>query len=81
MDDLYVSFGGPGLAGLLVRAVFCAVFLLPPTIMMGATLPAISRWVEATPRGVSWLGFFYGGQHGRRSRWLSVGRILPVACP
>ena len=29
--------------------------------MMGATLPAIARWVEATPRGVAWLGFFYGG--------------------
>jgi spermidine synthase len=28
---------------------------------MGATLPAISRWVETSPRGVSWLGFFYGG--------------------
>ena len=27
---------------------------------MGATLPAIARWIEATPRGVSWLGFFYG---------------------
>ena len=20
-----------------------------------------SRWLETTPRGVSWLGFFYGG--------------------
>ena len=29
--------------------------------MMGATLPAIARWVETTPRGVAWLGFFYGG--------------------
>ena len=28
---------------------------------MGATLPAIARWVETTPRGVSWLGYFYGG--------------------
>ena len=28
---------------------------------MGATLPAIARWVETTPDGVSWLGFFYGG--------------------
>ena len=28
---------------------------------MGATLPAIARWIEATPKGVSWLGFFYGG--------------------
>jgi spermidine synthase len=31
---------------------------------MGATLPAISRWVESTPEGVSWLGFFYGGNIG-----------------
>ena len=29
--------------------------------MMGATLPAIARYVSATPSGVSWLGFFYGG--------------------
>ena len=35
--------------------------LLPPTLLMGATLPAIARWVETTPQGVSWLGFFYGG--------------------
>jgi spermidine synthase len=28
---------------------------------MGATLPAVARWVENTPHGVSWLGFFYGG--------------------
>src|SRR3970040_194343 len=28
---------------------------------MGATLPAVARWVETTPQGVSWLGFFYGG--------------------
>jgi spermidine synthase len=27
---------------------------------MGATLPAIARWVETTPAGISWLGFFYG---------------------
>ena len=23
--------------------------------------PAVARWVETTPTGVSWLGFFYGG--------------------
>src|SRR5437016_531429 len=37
------------------------VLLVPPTLLMGATLPAIARFVEATPQGVSWLGFFYGG--------------------
>lgn len=55
----YAQFLGQG--GLLVRGAFCAVLLLPPTVMMGATLPAISRWVEGSPRGMSWLGFFYGG--------------------
>ncbi len=58
---LYVAIGGPGFGGLLVRGLFCIICLLPPTMMMGATLPAISRWVQATPTGVSWLGFFYGG--------------------
>ena len=52
---------GHGLGGILLRGVVCAVCLLPPTLLMGATLPAISRWVETTPQGVSWLGFFYGG--------------------
>ena len=47
--------------GLWIRCAVAAVCLLPPTLLMGATLPAISRWVEATPQGVSWLGFFYGG--------------------
>jgi spermidine synthase len=61
VGGLYTSIGGPGMFGIVVRATFCALFLLPPTIMMGATLPAISRWVETTPKGVSWLGFFYGG--------------------
>ncbi len=58
---LYVAIGGPGPLGLVIRAIFCAICLLPPTMMMGATLPAASRWVQSTPEGVSWLGFFYGG--------------------
>jgi len=58
---LYVAGVGHGLAGILLRGAVCAVCLLPPTILMGATLPAIARRVEATPQGVSWLGFFYGG--------------------
>jgi spermidine synthase len=31
---------------------------------MGATLPVISRWVKTSPEGISWLGFFYGGNIG-----------------
>ena len=58
---LYTAVAVHGMAGLFLRAVFCAICLLPPTLLMGATLPAIARWVKATPNGVAWLGFFYGG--------------------
>ena len=55
------AWAGSGVIGILLRGLAAAVCLLPPTLLMGATLPAISRWVESTPEGVSWLGFFYGG--------------------
>jgi spermidine synthase len=58
---LYAAAVGYGLPGILLRAAVCALCLLPPTLLMGATLPAISRWIETTPEGISWLGFFYGG--------------------
>jgi spermidine synthase len=58
---LYVAIGGGGFGGLLVEGLFCAICLLVPTLLMGATLPAVARWVETTRDGVAWLGFFYGG--------------------
>jgi spermidine synthase len=61
VGGVYSSIVGYGLASILLRGLVCALLLLPPTLLMGATLPAISRWVETTPRGVSWMGFFYGG--------------------
>src|SRR2546426_1950414 len=60
----YTAWAGSGFFGLLVRSIVAGVCLIPPTLLMGATLPAISRWAETTPRGVSWLGFFYGGNIG-----------------
>jgi spermidine synthase len=61
VGGLYTAIGGPGFSGVLMRGLFCALCLAVPTILMGATLPAVARWVQATPAGVSWLGFFYGG--------------------
>ena len=52
---------GHGMHDILLRGAVCGVCLLLPTVLMGATLPAIARWVEASRQGVSWLGFFYGG--------------------
>jgi spermidine synthase len=59
--SLYSSHVGHGFAGIVLRGVVAAICLLPPTLLMGATLPAIARSVDTTPRGVSWLAYFYGG--------------------
>jgi spermidine synthase len=58
---IYSAHVGSGLTGILLRGLFASACLLPPTILMGATLPAMARRLESTPHGVSWLGFFYGG--------------------
>ena len=60
IETLYTALGH-GTLGIILRGLLAALFLLPPTLLMGATLPAVARWVETTPQGVSWLGFFYGG--------------------
>jgi spermidine synthase len=59
--DLYASIGGQWFGGILFRALLCAAFLLAPTVLMGATLPCVARWVENMPHGVSWLGILYTG--------------------
>jgi spermidine synthase len=46
----------PLVAGIPIRGVVAAICLLPPTVLMGATLPALARQVEE----VSHLGFLYG---------------------
>src|SRR5947208_13442715 len=53
--------GGPvsGITGIVLRGMLAAVCLLPPTFLMGASLPAISRWMQTTPQGISWLGLLY----------------------
>ena len=57
---IYTEWSGTGSAGFILRGIVAAACLLPPTILMGATLPALSRYVETTPKGVSWIGLFYG---------------------
>ena len=61
LDSVYVAAVGHGMPAILFRALVCAICLMPPTILMGASLPAAARWVESSPEGVSWLGFLYGG--------------------
>jgi spermidine synthase len=61
VGSVYFGAASSGVAGLVLRGLIAAVCLLPPTMLMGATLPAIARFVRSTPTGMSWLGFFYGG--------------------
>jgi len=59
-QSVYLAAVGYGLGGVLLRAVVCVVCLLPPTILMGATLPAVARWTGATRPGVAAAGRLYG---------------------
>ena len=60
LDGVYTAAVGHGMPAILLRAVISAVCLLPPTFLMGASLPAAARWLETSPQGVSWMGLLYG---------------------
>jgi spermidine synthase len=59
VQQAYVAMVGYGYAGVLLRATACAVVLTPPTMLMGATLPAISRWFDRRDEAASSIGFLY----------------------
>jgi spermidine synthase len=56
----YAAGAEHGLPNMLLRAVLAAICLLPPTILMGASLPAASRWLESTAEGRARVGLLYG---------------------
>jgi spermidine synthase len=56
---LMLTPAGYGLKSLLLRGAVAAGCLMPPTVLMGATLPMLSRRVETSRYGMSWAGFFY----------------------
>ncbi|HLH42832.1 MAG TPA: fused MFS/spermidine synthase [Bryobacteraceae bacterium] len=56
---IYAAGSPGGLAGLAIRGCMAAAWLLPPAALMGASLPALSRWFDAGPGGVSWMGLLY----------------------
>jgi spermidine synthase len=60
INRVYIAGAEHGLPGMLLRGFIAAVCLLPPTILMGASLPAIVRGIDSTPRGVSWWALLYG---------------------
>jgi spermidine synthase len=61
LSRVYVVGAESGLPGMLLRGLLAAVCMLAPTILMGASLPAIVRWIKGTRDGVAWWGYLYGG--------------------
>jgi len=59
IGKLYIAIVGHGQPGIALRAFVCLFCLLPPTMLMGATLPAIARCLDTTRSGTSRLGLFY----------------------
>ena len=61
MARIYFASEAAGLPSMLLRGLLAALCLLPPTILMGASLPAIVRWIRGSAEGVTWWGYLYGG--------------------
>ncbi len=60
-SGLYTAWSGYGVRGLLLRGLVAAACLLPPTVLMGATLPALARETNESENRIPWLGVLYGG--------------------
>ena len=58
-QTVYVTAVGYGFGGVLLRALVCVICLIPPTMLMGATLPAVARWAGTTRVGMARTGLFY----------------------
>ncbi len=61
VERAYIAGFQSGLSNEILRGLLATVCLLPPTALMGASFPALSRWIELNQRGVSWWGLLYGG--------------------
>ncbi|HKQ57788.1 MAG TPA: fused MFS/spermidine synthase, partial [Candidatus Eisenbacteria bacterium] len=84
VGHLYTGSGAHGPWGVVLRAAIAGLCLLPPTTLMGATLPAIARGVETTPEGAGKLGALYaaniaGGILGCLGAGFYLLRVFDVA--
>ncbi len=57
VNRAYLAGVTTGLPGMLLRGLLAAACMLIPTILMGASLPAIVGWVEA--QHTTWWGLLY----------------------
>ena len=63
----------------VLRGLLATICLLPPTFLMGASLPALSRWLEMDrPRSLL-VGHALWRQHPGSCIRMPAGRLLPAA--
>jgi spermidine synthase len=60
ITSVYFAGAATGTAGMLMRGLLCGICLLPPTMLMGASLPAIVRALEDQRAGAASWGWLYG---------------------
>ena len=77
--SVYTAWSGYGMSGLLLRGLVAIACLLPPTLLMGATLPALARQAHAAQNRIPWLGFFYGANIAGAVLGCLLAGFLPVA--
>jgi spermidine synthase len=59
LGGAYSASVGTGATGLALRLLVAALALLPATILMGATLPAVALWTKTDGDGAATLGHLY----------------------
>lgn len=58
IQQAYLTLAEPGAGAVTLRALVCFAVLTPPTMLMGATLPAIARW-RSSERDARSVGLLY----------------------
>ena len=76
VNSIYAGIGG---GQHLLRGIVARICLLPPTLLMGATLPAIARWVRDDARGRLVARLLLRRQHRRRGDRQPARGLLPAA--
>ena len=79
VSGVYTAWAGTGTFSLILRGLAAAICLLPPTMLMGATLPAIARWVRTHAGRRLVARLLLRRQHRRRGDRQPARRLLPAA--
>ena len=64
IQQVYLTLAEPGAGSVTLRAIVCFLILTPPTMLMGATLPAIARRQNAESVGLLYMANLAGGATG-----------------